>query len=94
MESSKKRVLITGVTGYLGSHVCKVFLENGLFHVRGSVRDLSDKDKLGRLKTGLGEELFSNLELVELELLNEEQIDNAVDGCSYVVHIASPCPMK
>ena len=42
----------------------------------------------------MGEGLFSKLELVELELLNEEQIDNAVDGCSYVVHIASPCPMK
>lgn len=42
----------------------------------------------------MGEELFANLELVELELLNEEQIDNAVDGCAYVVHIASPCPMK
>ena len=62
--------------------------------VRGSVRDLKDSEKLGRLRAGLGEELFAKIEFVEMDLMNEEQIDSAVDGCQYIVHIASPCPMK
>jgi nucleoside-diphosphate-sugar epimerase len=32
----KEKVLITGVTGYLGNHVCKLFLEDGTYKVRGS----------------------------------------------------------
>jgi|LauGreDrversion4_2_1035121.scaffolds.fasta_scaffold23050_5 nucleoside-diphosphate-sugar epimerase len=32
----KEKVLITGVTGFLGNHVCKLFLEDGTYKVRGS----------------------------------------------------------
>ena len=42
MEStaaSKPLVLITGISGYIGSHVCKAFLEDGTYRVRGTVRD-------------------------------------------------------
>jgi nucleoside-diphosphate-sugar epimerase len=34
--NTKEKVLITGVTGYLGNHVCKLFLEDGTYKVRGS----------------------------------------------------------
>ena len=42
----------------------------------------------------LGEELFGRLEIVEMNLLNEKQIDKAVEGCDYVIHVASPFPYK
>jgi thioester reductase-like protein len=46
VESIKPLVLITGVTGYLASHVCFEFLKSGNFKLRGSVRDLPNKTEL------------------------------------------------
>ena len=38
-------------------------------------------------------ELFSSLELVEADLLKPETLDDAIAGCDYVVHTASPFPL-
>lgn len=86
----KPTVLITGVSGYLGSHVCLAFLKHGGFNVRGTVRDKSNRKKLEPLIHAFGDELFSKLELVEADLLNKESIFRAIEGCTYVIHTASP----
>jgi nucleoside-diphosphate-sugar epimerase len=39
VEKSKPVVLITGVSGFLGSHVAFFFLKDGSFTVKGTVRD-------------------------------------------------------
>jgi hypothetical protein len=46
--------------------------------------------KLAPLRSAFGDKLFSQLELCEAELLDKESITNAVKGCDYVVHTASP----
>ena len=51
-------VTITGVTGFVGAIVTKVFLEDGSYRVRGTVRDRSNGSKIDPLKATLGEELF------------------------------------
>jgi nucleoside-diphosphate-sugar epimerase len=35
----KPLVVITGISGYLGSQVCLTFLKHGGYRVRGTVRD-------------------------------------------------------
>jgi len=40
MKQSKPRVLITGITGYLGSMICLQFLKDATYTIRGTVRDL------------------------------------------------------
>ena len=40
-----KRVLVTGVSGFLGHHCALELLKNG-YHVRGSVRDLNKKSEV------------------------------------------------
>ena len=40
-----KRVLVTGVSGFLGHHCALELLKNG-YHVRGSVRDLNKKSEI------------------------------------------------
>ena len=70
MESSKKRVTITGITGFLGAHVCLAFLKDGSFKVRGTVRDVNNMKKLDPLKNSFGD-LYNELELVNAELTNE-----------------------
>mmetsp|Transcript_20144 Transcript_20144/g.43442 ORF Transcript_20144/g.43442 Transcript_20144/m.43442 type:complete len:348 (+) Transcript_20144:69-1112(+) len=94
MSSDKKPiVLITGVTGYIGSHVCRLFLEKSdQYQVRGSVRNVTSAKSLATLQEALGEELLAKLELVPLELTNPDQFAEAVKGVQYVVHVASPFP--
>lgn len=58
MESSTKpRVLITGVTGYLGSQVLQEFLVGegaNQFTIRATVRDKSNQEKFQPLVKMLG----------------------------------------
>ncbi len=90
-STSKPLVLITGVTSFLGSHVCLEFLKSGIFKVRGSVLDLPSKTEI--LQKTFGEH-YSQAEFVELNFLNEEQIKKAVQDCEYIVHVGLPPPRK
>ena len=90
VEAEKPLVTITGATGFLGAQTVKVYLEDGSYKVRGTVRDKNNASKIDPLKKTLGEDLFSQLELVEADLLNEESIAASIAGSKYVIHTASP----
>jgi nucleoside-diphosphate-sugar epimerase len=49
---------------------------------------------LNPLKKTFGNDLFNKLKLIEVDLLNEHSIDLAIKDCDYVVHTASPFPLK
>jgi nucleoside-diphosphate-sugar epimerase len=91
VESSRQKVVITGISGFLGSYVCDTFLRDGRFNVRGTVRDAKNERKVGPLRKAFGD-LFNELELFEADLMNPESLDKAIEGCDYVVHTASPVP--
>jgi nucleoside-diphosphate-sugar epimerase len=55
VENNKPIVVITGVSGYIGSQVCKYFLQDGKYTVRGTVRDKDNEVKLAPLKKAFGE---------------------------------------
>jgi len=54
-QGEKPLVTITGVTGFLGTWVTKMYLEAGSFRVRGTVRSLNNASKIDPLKKTLGE---------------------------------------
>lgn len=81
-------VLVTGGSGYLGSWVVKVFLEEG-WRVRATVRDTGRTDRVSHL-TRLGEESAGELELYEADLLEQGAFDAAASDAQLVVHTASP----
>ena len=87
-------VCITGVSGYLGAWVLKTFLDSDAgFSIRATVRDPNNEKKIAPLKESMGEK-FDEVELVSADLTNPESIDKAIEGCTYVVHTASPFPVK
>ena len=86
----KPKILVTGVLGYVASHLIKLLLLKD-YQVRGTVRSLSNKQKYDFLYN-LAPEKNCNLELVEANLTNRSSWDSAVEGCEYVFHIASPVP--
>jgi nucleoside-diphosphate-sugar epimerase len=81
-------VLVTGGSGFVAGHLVQQLLARG-DTVRASVRSLGDAAKINPLlRTAEG--LPGSLELFEADLLNEGAFDDAMAGCRYVLHVASP----
>ena len=87
-----KKVLVTGISGFVGQHCAAELLKKG-YSVRGSVRNLSRTHEVVR---GISKEIDpkGNLEFCELDLMKDEGWDMAMQGCDYVLHIASPFVVK
>mmetsp|Transcript_111610 Transcript_111610/g.193720 ORF Transcript_111610/g.193720 Transcript_111610/m.193720 type:complete len:368 (-) Transcript_111610:430-1533(-) len=81
-------VAVTGASGYIGSHICKVLLEMG-FKVRAVVRNKDDEVKtahLRKLAEGLPE---GTLTFFSGDLAKEGSYDSAFDGADGVIHSAA-----
>ena len=65
---------MTGVTGYLGSHVAKLLLEDGR-KVRGTIRSLANTERVEALKKSLCPDPKHPLELVETDLTKDDGWD-------------------
>ena len=84
-------VLVTGVTGFIASHVAQQLLKKNEVRVRGTMRSLKDEAKVKALNEMVPDARYQ-LELVEADLQNEDSWKEAVKGCQYVYHVASPLP--
>lgn len=97
IEQKNAKVLVSGVTGFVGSHVVQQLLLHG-YKVRGTVRSTADESKMTKLRQqlteGLPEEGVPELEFVEADLLKEDTWLPAVAGCQYICHVASPFPLE
>jgi dihydroflavonol-4-reductase len=87
-----KKVLVTGISGFVGQHCAAELLKNG-YAVRGSVRSLS---RTAEVENGIKSEIDpkGNLTFCELDLMKDEGWDIAMEGCDYVLHVASPFVVK
>ena len=80
-------VLVTGASGFIGSHIVANLLASGK-SVRASVRDLDDPEKVDHLKA-LPVADGGSLELVKMDLFDVAAVKSAVAGCSDVIHAAA-----
>jgi len=86
------RVLVTGVSGFIGSHVTERLLVKG-YDVRGTVRNKVKGSKIVDALAANGCDV-SKLELVEANLASDTGWEEAVQDCRYIQHIASPLPLE
>ena len=86
-----ERVLVTGGSGYLGSHCIVALLRDG-HQVRTTVRSLAKADEVRALVTKGGQNADA-LEVVAADLTADAGWAEAVAGCTRVLHVASPFPM-
>lgn len=88
MPTTEPRVLVTGVSGFIASWVAYAALDVG-YRVRGTVRSLANESKVRHLRD-LCPGSKHQLELVEADLTSDAGWAEAVRGCQYVLHVASP----
>lgn len=88
-----KRILLTGVTGFLGSHTTIQLLNKG-YTVTGTLRDPSRADAMRKVIAAHTEHTdrldFAALDLMDAQEKWEEQMQRA----DAVIHIASPFPTR
>ncbi len=85
-------VLVTGLSGFIASHVAAGLLKQG-YAVRGTVRNKVKGERVVETLAGNGVDT-SNLELFEADLGKDAGWKDAVKECRFVQHIASPFPLE
>lgn len=88
---SGELVLVTGGSGFVGVHCILQLLEAG-YKVRTTVRSLKREPEVrAMLKVG-GVEPGDKLTFFAADLMSDAGWAEAVKGCDYVLHVASPFP--
>lgn len=90
--STSHAVLVTGASGFVAGWLVKRLLEEG-FTVHAAVRDPSTQAKTAHLTT-LADKLPGQLKLFKADLLVEGSYSEAMKGCRFVFHTASPFTSK
>ena len=86
------RVLVTGGTGFLAAHCLTQLLAAG-HETHTTVRDLARESHVrAMLRQGGAGEVGKRLSLFRAELNTDSGWAEAVAGCDYVLHVASPFP--
>jgi len=85
----KKRVLITGITGMVGSHLADFILENTDWEIYGMLRWRSPLDNIAQHLPRINQK--DRIHLVYADLRDSDSINEAVRICmpDYVFHLAA-----
>ena len=85
------KVLLTGISGWIAKHTAIELLNSG-YEVLGTIRNNSLIDQTK--ETISKHAPIDNLSFVELDLLKDDGWNKAAKDCKYIIHTASPYPMK
>ena len=86
---SGENVLVTGGSGFIGSHCILDLLRAG-YRVRTTVRS---PDREAAVRELLGAENADALSFATADLMDDAGWGEAVSGCDFVLHVASPFPL-
>lgn len=85
-------ILVTGGSGFVGGHVILQLLDAG-HDVRTTVRSLAKEPAVRDTLAHAGATNLDRLSFVAADLNQDEGWAEAVAGCEYVQHVASPFPL-
>jgi dihydroflavonol-4-reductase len=88
-DPTQLEVLVTGGTGFVGGHCLLQLLQAG-YRVRTTVRSLARREEVLALLREGGIDPGERLTFVETDLGQDRNWSEAVAGCTFVLHVASP----
>lgn len=86
------KVLVTGASGFIAKHCIAELLRRD-FSVRGTLRDMSRADAVRTSIRRAGADA-GGVEFVAADLLGDDGWQQAMQGCTFVLHVASPFPLQ
>ena len=75
---SNEKILITGASGLVGGRLCELLYLSKQYPFRAMVHNPGNAARIARLP----------IEIIVTDLLDKKAIFKAVEGCSYIVHLA------
>ena len=89
IDPTSTKILVTGANGFIGLHTVMHFLKRG-YNLCATVRTQEQGEKVRQTLAKHTD--TSRLEFVAADLTNDQGWGQAVAGCDFVLHIASPFP--
>ncbi len=86
-----QRVLVTGGSGFIGAHCILQLLDAG-YEVRTTVRNLQREGDVRAMLAEGGAQPGGRLTFAAADLERDAGWPEAIAGCEYVLHVASPLP--
>lgn len=90
-QASGGTVLVTGGSGFLGGWCLAELLRRG-YNARTTLRDPAREGEVREMLTAAGVDAGGRLSIHEADLRSDAGWAEAVEGCDYVLHVASPFP--
>jgi nucleoside-diphosphate-sugar epimerase len=87
-----EKVLVTGASGFIAKHVIAELIRQG-YQVQATLRDLSREEETWRAIGNAGA-TAGDLKFFPADLLDDDGWAEAMQGCTYVQHVASPFPLR
>jgi len=91
IDPSSTKVLVTGANGFIGLHTVLHFLQRG-YNLCATVRTQEQGEKVRQTLENHTD--TTKLEFISADLTKDEGWEQAVAGCDYVLHVASPFPTE
>jgi dihydroflavonol-4-reductase len=85
-----QKILLTGITGFLGSHIAIQLLDKG-YEVRGTLRDITRAESMRTIIAAHAKHI-DKLSFFAADLTDAPVWDDATRGMNLVIHVASPLP--
>jgi dihydroflavonol-4-reductase len=83
-----EKVFVSGGSGYIALHCISQLIQKG-FSVKTSLRKMERKVEVINSISKIVD-CQDKIEFCELDLMNDKGWDRAIEGCDYVLHLASP----
>lgn len=90
-SNTEQMVLVTGGAGFIAAHCILKLLKEG-YRVRATLRDLSREAAVRAMLHEGGVDARDQLTFIKADLSNDQNWNEAVKDCAYVMHVASPTP--
>lgn len=93
MTTNNECVLVTGGSGFVGTQ-CIIHCLTAGYRVKTTVRSLEREETVLQVLQAAGAPNAESVSFVEADLTKEDGWKEAVQDCTYVLHVASPFPAE